>query len=152
MSLNQISMKNSYSNESILPRLNILLFPTVSKLAGNGKSLVVSNLTQSMRKIVTQIHTRDIDYSNLVERLINLEEKSRESKNKPLAFHFDFSTQATKSKEDLIFEILILRGFSHPKRLWKCQKTDYYLLEITSPKEKVTQKKKPILIINILPK
>ena len=94
-----------------------------------------------MRKIVTQIHTRDIDYSNLVERLINLEEKSRESKNKPLAFHFDFSTQATKSKEDLIFEILILRGFSHPKRLWKCQKTDYYLLEITSPKEKVTQKK-----------
>ena len=123
----------------------------VSELAGNGKSLVVSNLTQSMKNIVTQIHTRDIDYSNLMERLFNLEEKSRE-RNKPLAFHFDFSTQATKSKEDLIFEVLILRGFSHPKLLWKCQKNDYYLIELTFPREKLTQKKKPILIINILPK
>ena len=62
----------------------------VSELAGNGKSLVASNLTKSITKIVTQIHTQNIDYSGTVNRLFELENKTRENRQS-LAFHFDFA-------------------------------------------------------------
>ena len=125
----------------------------VSELAGNGKSLVGSNLTKTMTKIVTQIHTQNIDYSSTVNRLFELEKKTRENR-KSLAFHFDFASQATKCKDDFIFALFVLRGFSHPKtgKLWLCQNDDYYLIELTLSKEKTTTKRKPIFITDILPK
>ena len=78
-------------------------------------------------------------------------------------YHFDFATQSTKDKEDLIFALTILGGITNPKNgvLWLCRKIDYYLLEVTLPKnynQKLpnnvpkTTEREPILLLNILPK
>ena len=129
----------------------------VSHLAGNGKSLVVSNLTSSMTRIVTQIHTQNIEYADLVQRLFTLEPKSEI--NKPVAYQFDFACQGTKCKDDLIFALCILRGITNPKTgaLWLASNDDYYLIELTLPivtnEGNLTNKKrKPISITDIIPK
>ena len=51
-------------------------------------------------------------------------------------YHFDFATQSTKDKDDLIFAITILGGITNTQNgvLWLCRKIDYYLLEVTLPK------------------
>ena len=130
----------------------------VSNESGNGKTLVVKNQTKIIpRVVITCIHTQYIEYDKIIDRLLD------ETKNDNLecCYHFDFASQSTKDKDDLIFAITILGGLTNPENgnLWLCRKPDYYLLEVTLPKNyqkppKDAQKteREPILLLNILPK
>ena len=129
----------------------------LSEEAGNGKSLVIKNLTAALpNKVITQIHTSAIKYENVINRLFRL---SRDITG-ATSYHFDFASQATKGKEDLIFGLTILGGLSNPRNgnLWLCNPEDFYLMELTLPRQnsnvnqKDTTEKKPILLLNILPK
>ena len=70
--------------------------------SGNGKSLVTENLSDmlGLPKIVTNIYSKDIDYNAIVDRLLQRDGK---------VYHFDFASQSTENKDDLIFLVMILR-------------------------------------------
>lgn len=100
-----------------------------SEEAGNGKSLVVKSLTTGFEStIVTHIDTKVIDYNAIVDRLFDKAAKLQSKK----AYHFDFSCQATRNKEDLIFQLIVLRGISKPQtgELYLFSELDYCLAEI----------------------
>jgi hypothetical protein len=124
---------------------------------GNGKSLVIQNLTTNLpKKLVTQIHSSKLEYPEIIQRLLAKKEANKEA----TAFHFDFACPAaTKGKDDFIFALTIMRGFSDPVSgaLWLCRKEDYYLIELNLPhqvasSEDMTSDRKPILLTDILPK
>ena len=103
-----------------------------SEEAGNGKSLVVKSLTTGFENtIVTHIDTKVIDYNAIVDRLFDKRAKLL-SKKGSAAYHFDFSCQATRNKEDLIFQLIVLRGISKPEtgELYLFSELDYCLAEV----------------------
>ena len=136
----------------------------VSNESGNGKSLVVSNQTKAMaRNVITQVHTQYIQYESIIDRLFNETTKFQGNvEDSECCYHFDFASQSTKDKDDLIFAIAIIGGLTNPENgnLWLCRKQDYYLLEVTLPKnpQKLPNdhaqktEREPILLINVLPK
>lgn len=132
----------------------------VSEKAGNGKSLVVKNLTKTPDKrpvATTQIHSTNIDYCKIINRLLLQSAKDL----KPKAYHFDLASQATKGKDDLIFALIVLGGLTNPAngQLWLCRPTDYHIVELTLPQVSAAaaqhhdkSKRKAILLLDILPK
>ncbi len=121
----------------------------VSSLAGNGKSLVVRNLTSALdddQKSSTQIDKRHIDYRHLLSRFFEHEKRG--------FFHIDFASRETEMKEDLVFALFILGGLTNPTDggLWLCRPQDYLIVEITLPKNVTEAQRKPLTLFDILPK
>ena len=134
----------------------------VSKEAGNGKSLVVKRLASEFDKniVVTQIDKKNIDYDHVIDRLFDKRAGLLQSK-KGAAYHFDFSCQFTRHKEDLIFQLIVLRGISKPQtgELFLFSGMDYCLAEISTiggrflnNKKKGVSGRKPLPLLDILPK
>ena len=62
---------------------------------------------------------------------------------------------------DLLFGLIILGGLTNPSNgtLWLCKDLDYYIVELTLPQNRITtnaqnnsNRREPILLLDILPK
>lgn len=135
-----LAVKSAPSNVAVKALEDYKAVLVTSVGYGQGKSLAIRRFKRNLttaHKIV--VHKRQISLGELWRELMD-----RVQTSVPKAVHLDMSDHRTEGVDRLLFQLLVLGGFSTPDgKVWRWRPSEAYILEITSAANRLLALRQP---------